>query len=164
MGTILSPLASSFLGFDQLFGDMERLLSSNETSSGYPPLNLYRDKDDYVIELALAGFKKSDVVIEHDKKRSVLTVTGIINRQDRDTPQLESNIDKSNEPSKFELAHRDDSRNVIRKGIATRRFTKSFNLADDLEVESAKLEDGLLTIKLKHVLREEDKPLLIKLS
>lgn len=149
--SVLAPLHSTFLGFDRLFNDIDHWLATAPTQAagaGYPPLNIYREQDGYSIEIALAGFKKTDIRIEHDRKRSLLTVSGDATRS---FPQ-----DKDSATSV--------SREVVKQGIASRKFTRSFTVADDLEVLDANLEDGLLLIRLKQFVREEDKPLLIPLK
>ena len=58
----------------------------------------------------------------------------------------------------------DDDREVIHQGIAQRNFTTTFALAEHVEVKSAKLADGLLTIKLQLELPEEKKPKQIEIK
>lgn len=152
MTTMFAPVSGSFLGFDRLFNELDYMLSDRfRGNTGYPPLNLYKEEDDgYSIELALAGFKKSDVRIEHDKKKNLLTISGDT------TPKVTGDG--------IEQISTEPKREVIRQGLAHRKFTRSFTLADDLEVQSAVLEDGLLTVKLSKVTRPEDQPLLIPLA
>ena len=150
MGTLFAPLSSSFLGFDRLFSDLDRLLAAAPATSGYPPLNLFKEDNGYVIELALAGFKKSQIKVEHDKKNGLLTVSG-------DSTQPE--VTGTGVGAEFQ-----EKREVIRQSIAARKFVKSFTVADDLEVQEASLEDGLLTIRLKKLELPEHKPLLITLK
>ena len=119
------PLRASFLGFDSFFNEVDRLLDATNSAmtAVYPPLNVYKDNEDYTIELAVAGFRDTDIKIEHDEKRGVLHITG-------------------------DSGTGNDNRQVIQRGIAARRFVRSFTVADTLKVESASLENGLLTIKL----------------
>src|SRR5262245_29864214 len=46
------------------------------------------------------------------------------------------------------------SRNYIYRGIAARRFKRSFGLADGVEVRKAELHDGLLAIELERPMEE----------
>jgi HSP20 family molecular chaperone IbpA len=141
--TQLIPSAfPSYLGFDSLFKEMDDLLSGiNATaraSTSYPPYNVIKDDGGYVIELAAAGFKKSDIKIELDRKNSVLVVSA----------------------NKTQTAE-DGERNFVKRGIGARAFTLSFRVSDDLEPGGAKMEDGILSLRLNTVQREEHKPLLI---
>lgn len=168
--SLFSPLSHSFLGFDPLFDEVDRLLAlakTQSTSVGYPPLNVYKEPDDgYSIELAVAGFKKDDIRIEHDKKNGLITISG----DNTVRPQVTANVVRAGKISsrsdvaevpKNEMA---PTRQVIRQGIANRSFTRSFTVADDLLVEGATLEDGLLTVKLKKLDLPENKPQLIPIA
>lgn len=138
----LHPLTARFVGFDRLFGDMERLLGDAQSTvggMGFPPFNLYKEKSGYSIELALAGYKKSDIYVRHDKKNGTLTIGS----------------DGGSEDSQPE------GRELVRGGIAARSFDRVFTIADNLVVKSAEMKDGLLTVVLETIEREEDKPLLI---
>ena len=134
------PLQARFLGFDRLFDQMDRLLGDAQTTvaTGFPPFNLYKEKSGYSIELALAGYKKSDIYVRHDKKSGTLTIGS--EGAPVDTP---------------------DGRELLKGGIAARSFERVFTLADNLVVKGAEMKDGLLTVSLEAVEREEDKPLLI---
>lgn len=150
--TFFSPaeiLDSRFLGFDRLFSELEQLSKGDVRSANFPPVNIYRDGEaGYTIELALAGYKRGDVKVEHDRKKGLLTVTGEGKQSVASSQAEDGSITV-------------ETRQVVRQGIATRSFTRVFTMADDLEVASASLEDGMLTIVIKKVIREEDKPLLI---
>lgn len=137
----LQPLHARFLGFDRLFDELDRALantSSTVSSMGFPPFNLYKEKDGYSIELALAGYKKSDIYVRHDKKSGTLTIGS----------------DGGDGPSTAD-------RELLKGGIAARAFDRVFTVADNLVVKSAEMADGLLVVRLETVEREEDKPLLI---
>lgn len=119
------------IGFDpllQTFTDVSR----EAKTSGYPPYNIYKKKDTYVLELAVAGFAKEDIAIT--VKELLLTVQGEL------------------EVSQEEPIH---------KGIATRDFKQEFVLAEYVNVNGAELKDGLLRITLEQVLPEEKKPKII---
>jgi molecular chaperone IbpA len=47
---------------------------------------------------------------------------------------------------------------VLHRGISKRQFTKSFTIADDVEVRGAELKDGLLKISLERIIPESKKP------
>ena len=137
----LQPLHARFLGFDRLFGDIDRALADAQQTvggTGFPPFNLYKEKDGYSIEIALAGYKKEDIYVKHDKRAGTLTIgsDGVA----VDLPE---------------------DRELLKGGIAARAFDRVFTVAANLVVKSAEMQDGLLTVQLERIEREEDKPLLI---
>jgi HSP20 family molecular chaperone IbpA len=120
------PLAFSspfLLGFE----DIERLLDRvSKTADGYPPYNIERiaPKDGEPakirITLAVAGFDPNDIEVTVEDNE--LSVGG---RQSDD-----------------------ETRDYLHRGIAARQFRRTFVLADGIEVTSAELKDGLLSIEL----------------
>ena len=130
----LTPYA---VGFERHFNRVNDYLAHQQTSTGFPPYNIRKDGDlNHVIEMALAGFSKDDIEVE--VAQGVLTVRSM----------------KENT---------DDDSNVYR-GISYRKFNRKFTLADDIVVNDAKLENGLLTITLEQIIPEEKKPKLIKIK
>lgn len=120
--TVLSnPL---LLGFE----DIERLIdrANKGSGDGYPPYNIERvsasdgGRDLLRITLAVAGFERDqlDITLEDNQ----LTIRG--KQQD------------------------DKSKEYLYRGIAARQFTRTFVLADGIEVKSADLTNGLLSIEL----------------
>ena len=63
---------------------------------------------------------------------------------------LQSNL--SMKPKKGE-----DEDGVLHRGISKRQFTKSFSIADDVEVKGAELKDGLLKISMEKIIPENKK-------
>jgi molecular chaperone IbpA len=128
----LSPLYRTAIGFDRL---AETLSSASRVdSNGYPPYNIESLGDDqYRITMAVAGFGESELDIQTE--RNTLTITG----------------------AKQE-SHADEGSEFLYRGIATRSFERRFQLADHVEVSSARLENGLLHIALKRELPEQMKP------
>ena len=122
------------IGFDPLL-DTFNTVSREMKIGGYPPYNIYKTKDNYVLELAVAGFAKEDIKIS--VKELTLTVEGELG-----APQEEA----------------------IHKGIATRDFKQDFVLAEYVVVKGAELKDGLLRITLEQELPEEKKPKVIAIS
>ena len=127
----LTPYA---VGFDRVFDNLSRYMDNTVSSTGFPPYNIRKEGDyGYVIEMALAGFSKKDIEVEvADGTLSVRSV--------------KENID-------------DDS--DLYRGIAYRKFNRKFTLADDIVVNSASLENGMLKLNLERVIPEEKKPRLI---
>ena len=133
----LSPLFKASIGFDQLVNEFFNEPSFVNTS-GYPPYNIAKGKDEvYEITLAVAGFKKSDIEIELED--GTLKISG------------QSNVI-------------DNEMEFLHKGIAERNFTRTFKLAEFVEVKSASLEDGLLRVSLFKNVPDSMKPQKIKIS
>ena len=125
------------VGFDRIFDNLSRYVDNNATSTGFPPYNIRKEGDyNYVIEMALAGFGKKDIEVEvADGTLSVRSV-------------------KENSE--------DDS--TVYRGISSRRFERKFTMADDIVVNDAKLENGMLLIDLERVVPEEKKPRLVAIK
>ena len=134
MTFITTPLMRSFVGFDNLFDEFERM--SSFTDNNYPAYNIIKTGDeDYKIEIAVAGFNENEISIE--VKNGLMTV----------------------EASKAKL-----SNEYLHRGIAERSFTKQFRLADNMEVKNADLRDGSLTVNLYREIPEAEKPKQIKIN
>jgi len=129
-GTFTFP-RGAFVGFDHIAKDLERLAQAHQKDH-YPPHNVVKHNDDeFLIELAVVGFKENDIDITmHD---GILTVKG-----DRES--------------------RRDQNLYVHKGISGRKFERSFRLSEFVEVTGADLEDGLLTIHLERIIPEEKRP------
>ena len=54
--------------------------------------------------------------------------------------------------------------NYLHRGIATRSFTQTFNVADHVKVTGARLDNGLLTVDLKREVPEALRPRRIEIS
>jgi HSP20 family molecular chaperone IbpA len=135
-------LTTTHLGYDQLFNELNNLMEKTIEPPSYPPYNILKDDTGYHVEVAVAGFKKSDIQIEHQRSQGQLLISSVSPTAETERSGLE----------------------VIRKGIARRAFSLSFKVADDLEVAGATLEDGYLVVSLRSIKKEEDKPLLITIS
>ena len=115
------------VGFDSVFNRLFECNQQNQ-SSGYPPYNLKKDGDHYIIELAVAGLSEKDIKIHVEDK--VLTVS--------------SDTEKSDEA-------------YLHQGIARRSFKRSWTLADDMIVHDATMTSGMLIISLERIVPEEKK-------
>jgi molecular chaperone IbpA len=130
----LTPLFRSTVGFDRLT-DMLDSVAQFDTGVSYPPYNIERtDENHYRISLAVAGFAEKDLNVE--VKESVLSVHG------------KREGEKDNAPGKHYLY----------QGIAGRTFERRFQLAENVEVKGAQVENGLLHIDLERIVPEEKKP------
>ena len=130
----LTPYA---VGYDRIFDTLSRYVDNNVTSTGFPPYNIRKEGDyNYVVEMALAGFGKKDIEVE--VAEGTLSVRSV----------KENTKDES----------------TVYRGISYRKFERKFTLADDLVVNGAKLENGMLTIDIERVVPEEKKPRLISVK
>jgi molecular chaperone IbpA len=131
--TNLADFDRYFVGADRV---MKRLADIADQSAQmmpikYPPYNIKKvDEDRYVIELAVAGFGKSELDIELQEGK--LSIQG-----------------KCESP---------DASEYLYKGIAERGFKREFTLADNVEVKSSTLVNGMLKIFLEAFVPEEKKP------
>ena len=142
--SIFNQLRPVTVGFDDIFDHFERMFDGdvmNIPQVNYPPYNIVRTGDNtYDIELALAGFSKDDINVEYEN--NVLTVKSIMKADEKD----------------------EQANGVIHRGISKRMFTKSFTVADDVEVKGAELKDGLLKVSLERIIPESKKPRTIKIK
>jgi molecular chaperone IbpA len=126
-----SPLYRSTVGFDRI-ADMLDRATRVEPMTNWPPYNIEKTgEDQYRITMAVAGFSPDE--IELTQHENALIVSG----------------QKHPEPEGVQVLHR---------GIATRSFKQTFDLADHVKVTGANLENGLLTVELKREVPEELKP------
>ena len=137
--TILPTLAlRSFVGFDNLFNELETF--STQKQNSFPAHDIVRiSEDEYEITLALSGFNNKDISI--DVYDGVLSIKG--------NGGTELN---------------DGKIQYIYKGIAKRSFEQKFRLEQYVDVKDAKLSNGLLTISLVREIPEERKPRKITLK
>jgi molecular chaperone IbpA len=120
------------IGFDSMFNDLERIMQV-QSNSNYPPHNVIKTGDDTVtIEVAVAGFCEGEIDISLDKR--VLTISG---------------AKKTEENTDWDYLHR---------GISSRDFRQNFTLAEHVEVRSASIRDGILSVNLERVIPEEARP------
>ena len=124
------------VGFDEIFNTLHR---ASIPQSNYPPYDILKEDDKYIIRIAIAGFKKSDVDIEIEDN----TLTVSVCRDDKTGMQ------------RAEFLH---------KGISTKEFYKSFALAEHVEVKKATMSDGILRIMLEKNIPDSEKPKKIKIS
>src|ERR1700704_6196188 len=130
----LTPLFRSTVGFDRL-ADMLDSVARFDTGVSYPPYNIERTAENhYRISLAVAGFGEKDLNVE--VKEGVLSVNG------------KREAEKDSAPD----------RHYLYQGIAGRTFERRFQLAENVEVKGAQLENGLLHIELERIVPEEKKP------
>lgn len=125
-----------FIGFNR---ELDRMASVHQaaTRQTYPPYDVLKlDEDAFQVSIAVAGFSKNDIEVSVDQ--GTLIVKGEIT-----------------EVTDGEYLH---------KGIASRKFTRTFALGEYMEVTGASIEDGMLHINVNRVIPEEKKPKTIKIK
>ena len=121
------------VGYDKFFKDIEEV-TKNVTKNvpSYPPYNIKQvSKNKYVIELAVAGFAKSDIEVTLEGNKLVIKGSA-----------------KEDELKEEE--------NFLFKGIANRNFTRSFTLADKIEIGQAEMVNGMLKVWLENLVQVQD--------
>ena len=127
----INKLTPHSVGLDRLFDDMFRYVE-HAPATNYPPYNIVKDGDHFQIEMALAGVAYEDV--------DITLANGQLNIAH--TPQEVEN----------------KSWTYVHKGIAQRKFERTFTLADDVLVKGARMENGMLYVELERIVPEEKKP------
>ena len=125
-----------FIGFNR---EMERLANVQLASrqNNYPPYDLLKlDDDTYKLSLAVAGFSKDDIDVSIDNGTLII---------------------------KGEIAESSDAE-IVHKGIASRKFTRTFALGEYMEVTGATMKDGMLHIDIDRIVPEEKKPKSVKIK
>ena len=124
-----------FIGFNR---ELSRLNSAYKTNSqSYPPYDLLKlDEDTYQISLAVAGFSRDNIDISVDN--GTLFIKG----------EIVEVIDAE----------------IVHKGIAGRKFVRSFALGEYMEVTGAEMQDGLLHVHVVRLVPEGKKPKTIKIK
>jgi len=124
-----------FIGFNR---ELSRLNTAHKTNSqSYPPYDLLKlDEDTYQISLAIAGFSREDIDVSVDNGTLII---------------------------KGEIVEVTDAE-VVHKGIAGRKFVRSFALGEYMEVTGAEMKDGMLHINVDRVIPEDKKPKTIEIK
>ena len=119
------------VGFDDMFNRF-RNITDSAGQTNYPPYNIIDEDDNQsIIEMAVAGFSDADLDIEVEDSK--LTIKG--------------NRDVKLDDAKYQ-----------HKGIAYRNFTRTFALADHIEVNGASVNCGVLRIYLERIVPEGLQP------
>jgi molecular chaperone IbpA len=141
--SIFNQLRPVTIGFDNVFDHFERMFEDDVfkvPTVNFPPYNIVKTGDyTYDVELALAGFSKEDITVDYAD--NILSVKSV------------KNTDENKEND-----------GVLHRGISKRYFSKSFTIADDVEVKGAELKDGLLKISLERIVPEGKKPRTIEVK
>ena len=141
--SIFNNLRPITVGFDDMFDHFEHMMDDSffgRSVGNVPPYNIVKTGENtYDVELALAGFNKKDIEVEY--KENLLTVK-----------------------SKKQEETKDEDGNIIHRGISKRMFSKSFTIANDVEVKGAELKDGLLKVSMERIIPEHKKAKLIDIK
>jgi molecular chaperone IbpA len=121
------------IGFDKFFTDLEDVAKNvAKNVPSYPPYNIKQVKDNkYVIEMAVAGFAKSDIEVTLEGNK--LVIKGLASENDNK-----------------------EDENFLFRGIAARNFQRSFTLADKVEIKDAELVNGMLKVWLESLVKTQD--------
>lgn len=107
----------------------DRIFNSNFVETNYPPFNIIAiTEEDRILEVAVTGFMKEEISVEIDQ--TTLIIKGNKN-----------SIELSND-------------SYLHRGLATRDFERRFTLAENMQVESAEVANGLLRVYIKHIVPE----------
>ena len=129
----LNKFLTKSIGFEDIFN---RFFELENFNGGHPFYNIKRIKDDqYVLEMALAGYKKSEVKV--DVTDGVLSIKGSTGKEADD---------------------------YIHRGISKRSFAKQLQLSEYVECKGAKLEDGMLKVDLEYNPPENKRPKTIEVK
>ena len=129
--SIWNDLRPFSVGFADLFDHFNNQLEIKQTVS-YPPYNINRIDDlNYQIEMALAGFSKTDIDIKYADNQLTIKSVDSEDKEEKET---------------------------LHRGISKRKFSRTFTLAEDMKVNGAELKYGMLLIELEKIVPEEKKP------
>ena len=140
--SIFNQLRPFTVGFDNTLDQFERMFNGDENlmtpSVNYPPYNIVKTGDfTYNIEVALAGFNRKDIEVNYAD--NTLEIKSIHEKEEA-------------------------KEGTLHQGISKRHFTRSFTIAEDVEVKGAELKDGLLQVELEKIIPESKKPRTINIK
>ena len=125
-------LDKHFVGFDTVVDRINKVNAEIAKNTSYPPYNICKTGEiSYLVEMAVAGFSKSEIDIEITEGKLV----------------IKGNVDSDKYSEKEYLF----------KGLANRSFTRTFVLEDEIEIKGATLVDGILSVELERIVPEQKK-------
>lgn len=138
-----------FVGFDPFLKKINTMAEETaKLATNYPPYNIKKiDDNRYIIEMAVAGFTKQDIEIELADDRLI----------------IKGNT-KAGEPAEQTSSGDWLWPQVLYQGLAMRPFTRTFNIADNVEIRGANLLNGILRIALEAIIPEHKKPKKIEIQ
>ena len=137
------------IGFDPLVKRMvEMTEQSIKNTSNWPPYNIKKvDENKYIIEMAVAGFGKQDLELELADNKLI----------------IKGNV-HSGEPAEEDSQGTWTFPQMLYQGLAMRPFTRTFTLADNVEIRNADMINGILRIVLEAIIPEHKKPKKIEIN
>ena len=135
--SIFTGLRPFTVGFDDMFNHFDHMVDHlpHMTANNYPPYNIVKTGSlTYNIEVALAGYGKKDISLNFED--NVLKIESVKSKEEK---EVENND------------------GVLHQGIARRSFSKSFTIAEDVEIKGAELKDGLLRVSLEKIVPDHRK-------
>ena len=132
----IHDLQRSWIGADRFFERFASMPAYEETA--YPRFNVTKEGNKYQIEVALAGYKKEDIIIE--RIEDVLKIEGEKNLKDV--------ADES----------------YLHRGITRKAFKRAFTISEDVRIDKATFVDGILTVDLHVEIPEERRPRKIEIE
>lgn len=132
-----ASLNRALVGFDTMFNDFETRFST-QINNSYPPYNVVKyDSNTYEIQIAVSGFDRDEVSVEIDQNQLIIKGT--------------------------HATAPDEEVQYLHRGLAARDFTRSFTLAEHMEVGEGSIKNGVLKIEIKRVVPDALKPRVLKL-
>ena len=126
------------VGFDSILNTIQSDFFSDSFHSNFPPCNITKkDEFNYDVTLAIAGFSKEDIEVEYADNVLTVKTTDSFKEDEEDT--------------------------IVHRGIAKRKITRQWTLADDVVVASAVLEHGMLTISMEKIVPEGKRKRIIEI-
>lgn len=136
----LTPLYRQTIGLDRVFDRLIAQIDSAQNAQTYPPYDIIKTGENtFEVRVAVAGFNPGEVDITVKDGNLVITGEKFV---DEEAPTTE----------------------YLHHGISNRRFIRSFQLADKVEVVGAVSKNGILTVQLERQLPEELQPKSIAIS
>lgn len=125
-------------------GDLRSGSSMADGASFTPPLDLFEQKDGWVLHVAVPGAKKEDVGVSWDADRAVLSVSGVVHRPG-DEEFLRGLVSGERSTGLF-------SREVkLPPSAGGRQQQESSKEEVDADGIEAKMEDGILIVTVPKV-------------
>jgi len=135
------PPKASTIGFDRILEKWRDAIEFSTSAAGkYPPYNILETGEGtYSIQIALAGFSREDIEILNDNQYLIV-----------------QSVEKEKKEG--------DEVKYLHRGIAERSFSRTWTLAEHVVVDSAVMENGILTINLRMEIPESKKPKKIEIK
>ena len=142
-------LEKFFVGFEPMVQKFSNVAEqAAKIASNYPPYNIKKiDDNKYLIEMAVAGFGKQDLEVELAGDKLI----------------IKGNI-QSGEDAEKDSTDEWTWPVVVYQGLAMRPFTRTFNIADNVEIRGAELLNGILKIALESIIPDEKTPTKIEIK